>query len=95
MNLIVIQSTSKTETVIQLKEALTRFWESDGRVKAEGELALIIDGASLKYALEPPCKPLLLELACRCKSVLCCRVSPLQKALIVRLVRKGLVRSFN
>ncbi|KAJ1725942.1 phospholipid transporting ATPase, partial [Coemansia biformis] len=29
-------------------------------------------------------------LAVRCKSVLCCRVSPLQKALVVRLVKEGL-----
>ena len=33
---------------------------------------------------------LLLALATQCEGVICCRVSPLQKALIVRLVRNGL-----
>jgi len=33
---------------------------------------------------------LLLALATQCEGVVCCRVSPLQKALIVRLVKDGL-----
>ena len=33
---------------------------------------------------------LLLRLATLCEGVICCRVSPLQKALIVRLVKDGL-----
>lgn len=35
-------------------------------------------------------KQLLLRLAMQCEGVICCRVSPLQKALIVRLVKDGL-----
>lgn len=35
-------------------------------------------------------KALLLRLATMCEGVICCRVSPLQKALIVRLVKDGL-----
>ncbi|KAJ2714823.1 phospholipid transporting ATPase, partial [Coemansia spiralis] len=60
------------------------------RVRRDAPLGLVIDGNSLKYALEPEIAPLLLELAVRCQSVLCCRVSPLQKALVVRLVKEGL-----
>ena len=30
-----------------------------------------------------------LELAIMCKAVICCRVSPLQKALVVKLVKKN------
>ncbi|KAJ2782484.1 phospholipid transporting ATPase [Coemansia javaensis] len=60
------------------------------RVRHDAPLALVIDGGSLKFALEPELAPLLLELAVRCQSVLCCRVSPLQKALVVRLVKDGL-----
>ncbi|KAJ1665757.1 phospholipid transporting ATPase [Coemansia sp. RSA 1646] len=59
-------------------------------VKRDAPLGLVIDGDSLKYALDPELSPLLLELAVRCQSVLCCRVSPLQKALVVRLVKEGL-----
>ncbi|KAG9288261.1 hypothetical protein G9A89_021292 [Geosiphon pyriformis] len=55
-----------------------------------GGHALIIDGVALKYALEEPwSRDLLLDLACRCKAVVCCRVSPLQKAKVVELVRNG------
>ncbi|CAG8516246.1 374_t:CDS:10 [Acaulospora colombiana] len=55
-----------------------------------GDHALIIDGVALKYALEEPwSRNLFLDLACRCKGVICCRVSPLQKAKVVELVKKG------
>ncbi|CAG8468983.1 14292_t:CDS:2 [Funneliformis caledonium] len=55
-----------------------------------GGHALIIDGVALKYALEEPwSRNLLLDLACRCKGVVCCRVSPLQKAKVVELVKCG------
>ena len=56
-----------------------------------GGYGLVIDGASLRHALsEPFSKELLLELATRCNVVVCCRVSPLQKALVVKLVKDGL-----
>ncbi|KAJ3342262.1 hypothetical protein HDU93_002735 [Gonapodya sp. JEL0774] len=56
----------------------------------EGDFALVIDGESLRHALDPSNQILLLELACRCRSVVCCRVSPLQKAQVVKLVRARL-----
>lgn len=45
-------------------------------------LALIIDGKSLTYALEDDVKDLFLALAVGCASVICCRSSPKQKALV-------------
>jgi phospholipid-transporting ATPase len=53
-------------------------------------LALIIDGRTLDFALTPDIELLFLELACLCKAVICCRVSPLQKALVVKLVKREL-----
>ncbi|KAG8505325.1 putative phospholipid-transporting ATPase IM [Galemys pyrenaicus] len=52
-----------------------------------GDYALIINGHSLAYALESGIKNDLLELACVCKTVVCCRVTPLQKAQVVELVK--------
>jgi phospholipid-translocating ATPase len=53
------------------------------------DYALIIDGTSLKHALEDrQCRPVFLDLATNCKAVLCCRVSPLQKAKCVELIKK-------
>ncbi|KAK5817776.1 Putative phospholipid-transporting ATPase 9 -like protein [Gossypium arboreum] len=50
-------------------------------------LALIVDGKSLTYALEDDVKDAFLELAIGCASVICCRSSPKQKALVTRLVK--------
>ncbi|KAK4376517.1 hypothetical protein RND71_002813 [Anisodus tanguticus] len=51
--------------------------------------ALIIDGKSLTYALDDDVKDMFLDLAIRCASVICCRSSPKQKALVTRLVKNG------
>ncbi|KAK8960196.1 putative phospholipid-transporting ATPase 4 [Platanthera guangdongensis] len=51
--------------------------------------ALIIDGKALSYALEDDLKHHFLGLAVDCASVICCRVSPKQKALVTRLVKEG------
>ncbi|KAL5728725.1 P-type phospholipid transporter [Ranunculus cassubicifolius] len=51
--------------------------------------ALIIDGKTLTYALEDDKKAKFLELAVACASVICCRVSPKQKALVTKLVKEG------
>ncbi|PRP83571.1 hypothetical protein PROFUN_09120 [Planoprotostelium fungivorum] len=50
------------------------------------DLGLIIDGEALVFALKDY-PDLFLELSGMCKSVVCCRASPLQKAQIVRLVK--------
>lgn len=44
--------------------------------------ALIIDGKTLTYALEEDMKYQFLSLGVDCASVICCRVSPKQKALV-------------
>ncbi|PNW75666.1 hypothetical protein CHLRE_12g536050v5 [Chlamydomonas reinhardtii] len=51
------------------------------------DAALIIDGKALSYALSKDLAPLLLRVGLRCKAVVCCRVSPLQKAQVTGLVR--------
>uniref|UniRef100_A0A0V0IZF0 Phospholipid-transporting ATPase n=1 Tax=Solanum chacoense TaxID=4108 RepID=A0A0V0IZF0_SOLCH len=51
--------------------------------------ALIIDGKSLTYALDDEVKDMFLDLAIKCASVICCRSSPKQKALVTRLVKNG------
>lgn len=89
MLLIIINASTKESTLEQLKEALDKFWGGDQQGESKKH-ALIIDGETLKYALEKPCKELTLELGRRCESVLCCRVSPMQKAKVVNLVKRGL-----
>ncbi|GIL71194.1 hypothetical protein Vretimale_17772 [Volvox reticuliferus] len=49
--------------------------------------AIVIDGKALSYALSKELAPLFLSVGTRCKAVVCCRVSPLQKAQVTKLVR--------
>ncbi|CAG5116517.1 unnamed protein product, partial [Candidula unifasciata] len=53
-----------------------------------GEFSLVISGHSLAHALKPKLELTLLNLGCMCKAVICCRVTPLQKALVVDLVKQ-------
>ncbi|KAK1314668.1 Phospholipid-transporting ATPase 3 [Acorus calamus] len=53
------------------------------------KLALIIDGKCLMYALDPNLRASLLNLSLNCSAVVCCRVSPLQKAQVTSMVKKG------
>jgi phospholipid-translocating ATPase len=55
---------------------------------AQAAFAVVIDGETLGYALKPELKSLFLNLATQCETVVCCRVSPAQKALVVKLVRE-------
>ncbi|KAG0480740.1 hypothetical protein HPP92_011598 [Vanilla planifolia] len=72
------------------KDSVTR-QISDGKkllsLSSTESFALIIDGKSLTYALDDDVKNLFLELAIGCASVICCRSSPKQKALVTRLVK--------
>ncbi|RHY34757.1 hypothetical protein DYB32_000692, partial [Aphanomyces invadans] len=50
------------------------------------EYAMVIDGKTLALVLDNDIKYLFLAVAQQCKSVVCCRCSPSQKAAVVRLV---------
>nr|WNZ75355.1 aminophospholipid translocase [Trichoderma harzianum] len=80
------ESAAATRDNIQKKIDAIRT-QGDGTIEMES-LALVIDGKSLTYALEKDLEKLFLDLAIMCKAVICCRVSPLQKALVVKLVKK-------
>ncbi|XP_076258648.1 ATPase phospholipid transporting 8B isoform X2 [Rhynchophorus ferrugineus] len=51
--------------------------------------AIVVNGHSLVHCLHPQMERLFLEVVMQCKSVICCRVTPLQKALVVELVKKN------
>ena len=52
--------------------------------------AIVIDGDALKLVLDQGLRQKFLLLCKMCKSVLCCRVSPAQKAAVVQMVKNGL-----
>ncbi|OAD06830.1 hypothetical protein MUCCIDRAFT_34579, partial [Mucor lusitanicus CBS 277.49] len=86
MLLISVNARNEEETMEQLRRSIEQVEEKSKTQKC----ALVIDGESLKYALEPQCKQELLDLGTQCRAVICCRVSPMQKAKVVNLVKKGL-----
>ncbi|KAH9837972.1 phospholipid-translocating P-type ATPase [Rhodofomes roseus] len=56
---------------------------------AQAAFAVVIDGDTLRHALSPGLKGMFLNLTTQCETVVCCRVSPAQKALVVKLVKDG------
>ena len=50
-------------------------------------LSLIIDGKTLVYALDDTVRKDFINLCTKCSAVICCRVSPSQKAEVVELVQ--------
>ena len=76
------QLNAQQQHIIQLKNV-------NMSVPEEGptENALVISGNSLVYALMPSCEKEFLDLACLCKAVICCRVTPGQKKAVVDLVK--------
>ncbi|CAG7854737.1 Probable phospholipid-transporting ATPase DRS2 [Serendipita indica DSM 11827] len=88
MNLVIVNEENAQGTEEFLTKRLNAI-KSQRNTGEQEDLALIIDGKSLTFALEKPLSKIFLELAILCKAVICCRVSPLQKALVVKLVKKN------
>lgn len=53
------------------------------------EISLIIDGKTLIHALDHSVRQDFIKLCTACKAVICCRVSPIQKAEMVELVQQA------
>ncbi|XP_075707776.1 phospholipid-transporting ATPase IB isoform X2 [Rhinoderma darwinii] len=85
MSLIMVNEDSLDATRETLTNHCNDLGESLGK---ENDIALIIDGQTLKYALSFEVRQCFLDLALSCKAVICCRVSPLQKSEIVDMVKK-------
>ncbi|MCH89296.1 phospholipid-transporting ATPase 3-like, partial [Trifolium medium] len=79
-----IKDEVKRELKKCLEEAQSYFHTVSGP-----KLALVIDGKCLMYALDPSLRVMLLNLSLNCHAVVCCRVSPLQKAQVTSMVKKG------
>lgn len=87
MELLVLSTSNREDTAKLLEDTLDRLVAESGQDK---KYALVIDGTTLKYGLENATRDKVLSLGMRCASVICCRVSPKQKAQVVNLVKKGL-----
>lgn len=82
MTRIIIEKNSTIEVKEELEQGLITV-QSNSNL----EYALVISGDALLRASKKELAPLLVKLSDACKAVLCCRVSPQQKADIVKLIR--------
>ncbi|KAG2462400.1 AT11B ATPase, partial [Polypterus senegalus] len=82
MNILeLVQQKSDSECAVQLRRL-------DKRIKEDHVIqhGLVVDGASLSLALRQHEK-LFMDVCRNCTAVLCCRMAPLQKAKVVRLLK--------
>ena len=100
MDVMIISATSPEEARAKIEAGLNKVssvlgppkWSSKSRgfiPGAQASFAIVIDGDTLRYALDSRLKLLFLNLATQCETVVCCRVSPSQKAQAVKLVKDG------
>ncbi|KAG2004863.1 phospholipid-translocating ATPase [Coprinopsis cinerea AmutBmut pab1-1] len=100
MDLMIISADSLEQTRSQIEAGLNKIasvlgpptWDIRKRGFVPGKqasFAVVIDGDTLRHALTPELKTLFLNLGTQCETVVCCRVSPAQKALTVNLVKEG------
>ncbi|XP_049864853.1 probable phospholipid-transporting ATPase IA isoform X2 [Pectinophora gossypiella] len=69
------------------RETLSRHVVDFGdNLRKQNDVGLFIDGKTLKYAMGCDLKKDFLDLCISCKVVVCCRVSPIQKAEVVEMV---------
>ncbi|XP_060803599.1 phospholipid-transporting ATPase IF isoform X2 [Amyelois transitella] len=53
------------------------------------DLALVVDGATMSSILDTRFAPIFSDITMKCNAVLCCRLSPIQKANIVKLIKNS------
>ncbi|CAI2349433.1 unnamed protein product [Caenorhabditis sp. 36 PRJEB53466] len=83
--LLIVDKTTYDETFHKLEQFVERAVELE---RQEKEFAMVIDGKSLLHALTGEARKHFGDLALRCHAVVCCRMSPMQKAEVVEMVRK-------
>ncbi|CAK6956482.1 phospholipid-transporting ATPase VB [Scomber scombrus] len=71
-------------------EEVRRHANEPRNVATTPNISLVIDGHTLAMALSSDLQDRFVELAKHCRSVLCCRVTPLQKSRVVKVIREKL-----
>uniref|UniRef100_A0A671U801 Phospholipid-transporting ATPase n=1 Tax=Sparus aurata TaxID=8175 RepID=A0A671U801_SPAAU len=71
-------------------EEVRRYSNDPRNVDTTPDISLVIDGRTLTMALSSDLQERFVDLAKHCRTVLCCRVTPLQKSRVVKVVREKL-----
>ena len=86
-DLIIINATSLEEAQLEVGQHLEGL-RKESVVGQNNNLTLVVDGKSLQFTLQTDSRKDFIELCCSCRAVICCRVSPIQKADMVTLVKE-------
>uniref|UniRef100_A0A8C4QUV2 Phospholipid-transporting ATPase n=1 Tax=Eptatretus burgeri TaxID=7764 RepID=A0A8C4QUV2_EPTBU len=95
MEMFIVSGHLEQEVRAEIENAMKKIIEVEhfetvpNKTRPIAEYALVINGHSLAFALQKTMEMQFLELACLCKAVICCRVTPLQKAQVVDLVKQN------
>uniref|UniRef100_A0A3Q3BJE8 Phospholipid-transporting ATPase n=1 Tax=Haplochromis burtoni TaxID=8153 RepID=A0A3Q3BJE8_HAPBU len=71
-------------------EEVRRYNADPRNVDTTQNMSLVIDGLTLDKALSPDLLDRFVALVKHCRAVLCCRVTPLQKSRVVKVIREKL-----
>ncbi|XP_052793308.1 phospholipid-transporting ATPase VB-like isoform X2 [Mya arenaria] len=95
--LIIVNAETKEETKDLLEHHIKQIHRDEKTPQTESSppakkhlYGLVIDGKTLFHALDADLEKMFLLLAGKCNSVICCRSSPIQKGLVVKLARDEL-----
>ena len=85
--MFIVNATTVEEARAEVQEQLAEL-QKDGVVGHSNNITLVTDGKSLEFTLLPELREDFISLCTSCRAVVCCRVSPIQKAEVVELVRE-------
>ena len=86
MNIVVLNEPEDREALRKQCLDAALAWETE----SEREMAIVIDGDTLHLVFDGQLTAEFLAVARHCRSVICCRAAPLQKAEVTNLVRERL-----
>ncbi|XP_068799066.1 phospholipid-transporting ATPase VD isoform X4 [Struthio camelus] len=87
----ILEGIQKTNSTKKKNSQKLGYFSASPSTQAPGSSAgLVIDGKTLDHVLHDSLQNTFLDLTERCRAVVCCQATPLQKSVLVRLVRNKL-----
>ncbi|KAF4790443.1 putative phospholipid-transporting ATPase VD [Turdus rufiventris] len=87
----ILEGIQKNASVKQkVNEKLGNVFGSPSTQAQSFDAGLVIDGRTLEHVLHDSLQNIFLELTEKCRAVVCCQATPLQKSVLVKLVRSKL-----
>lgn len=94
LKIMIVDGKTKDEVEKSLDEAQRKVDKRKAKQPNNPKLALVVSGDALIEGMQEPLSSRLMKIGELCEAVICCRVSPKQKADVVSLVRKHVILLF-